>query len=445
MNFSYKAIAVFAFYSLISTAAHSAQRSHANIFNDNDSAIVTPDSAQYTTALKSGSLYQLALDAPDNLLYVSWGYRLGTHPDAGILAFGLNDLKAKGFIKNISDVYALSLDKVNNRLLAEHTVSRKMEDGKVLKGNSFDVVSLNNGAKLVDTTEIDKGKKDRNTFRSHYIFGDAHGNVFISSESKPKKGGPEGMQKITKYDSSGHELWQSKPFPGLVAAMIYHGRIIAGANDVYEIDINNGKINERPYAMKPADDQARYMSFAKGNGVIYATSFTREKPTSKSEHKEFNNVYVIEQGRSAKGFSTVKFKNNVGVGSTGLAFNANMNQLYTANFNDNTISIIDVSDKNDLTNYKNILIKGAWGVNSIVYRNHDKKTDIYVGIKGGHGENVKHTDKGMDDVKLAKITLDNQAKNTASWCSISILNVKSNKFEYKGKQCEVENEEITKS
>ncbi|EAM4650757.1 hypothetical protein EGD29_23905, partial [Salmonella enterica] len=57
---------------------------------------------------------------------------------------------------------------------------------------------------------------------------------------------------------------------------------------------------------------------------------------------------------------------------------------------------------------------------------------------GGHGKNVKYTDQGMDDVKLAKITLNNKYANTSLWCKISIMDIKSNTFDYKEHQCDIQ-------
>ncbi|HGB3676394.1 TPA: hypothetical protein ACIVDA_004454, partial [Salmonella enterica subsp. enterica serovar Muenchen] len=147
---------------------------------------------------------------------------------------------------------------------------------------------------------------------------------------------------------------------------------------------------------------------------------------------------VIEKGKTAKGFSTVTYKNNIGVGSTSLSVNPERKQLYSANFNDNTISIVDIKNKTDLSKYKNIFIQDAWGINAVAYVNSDNNTYIYATIKGGHGKNVKYTDQGMDDVKLAKITLNKKYVNTSSWCKISIMDIKSNTFDYKERQCTIQ-------
>ncbi|EBS4549500.1 hypothetical protein DQK32_27220, partial [Salmonella enterica subsp. enterica serovar Newport] len=300
--------------------------------------LIPPESIEYINAIKSGSAYQLAVDPKNNLIYISWGYRLGSNPVAGILAFELDNLKAKGFINGVHDVYGLAFDQRNKRLLAEHTVSRKTEEGKLLTGNSFDIISLKDGTKLTKTIEIDREKKDRNAFNSHYIFVNDIGDIFISSESKPKNGGPDGMQKITKYNSAGAEVWQTKAFPGLVAALISDDKLIAGVNDLYEISLSDGTINKTLYASKPDNDDARYMALAKGDNLIYAASFSKLENIAPKK-RSYDNIYVIEKGKSAKGFSTITYKESVGVGSTSLIVNPERKELYTANFNDNTISI----------------------------------------------------------------------------------------------------------
>lgn len=435
MKVIHKISAVCLSLSLISISSYSKQEVNGNIFNQGGDNLIRADSARYMNAIKSGSVYQLVADPQNNLLYMSWGYRLGSHPDAGIIAFELDNLKAKGFINGIHDVYGLAFDKKNNRLLAEHTVSRKTDDGEILKGNSFDIINLKDGSNLVKTIEIDQDKKYRDTFNSHYIFSNNNGDIFISSESKPKRGGPEGMQKIIKYDSSGAEIWQTKAFPGLVAALISDNYIIAGVNDIYEISIKDGNINKTLYARKPENSDARYMTLAQGDSVIYASSFSRPE-NMKPDGSSYNNIYVIEKEKAAKGFSTVSYRNSVGVGSTGIIVNPETKQLYTANFNDNTLSIIDIKNKHDLSKYKNIFIKNGWGINTVTYVNSSDKTYIYAGIKGGHGENMKHTED-IHDVKLAKITLNNKATDLSLWCKISVLDIKSNKFDYTDQQCEV--------
>ncbi|ECL5068343.1 beta-propeller fold lactonase family protein [Salmonella enterica] len=437
MNVIHKVSAVCLSLSLISISAYSSQEVNDNIFNEGGDNLIRPESTEYMNAIKSGSAYQLAVDPKSNLIYMSWGYRLGSNPDAGIMAFELDKLKAKGFIKGVQDVYGLAFDKRNNRLLAEHTVSRKTEEGELLTGNSFDIISLKDGTKLVKTIEIDQGKKERNTFNSHYIFVNNTGDIFISSESKPKNGGPEGMQKITKYDSSGAEVWQTKAFPGLVATLISNDRIIAGANDIYEISLADGTISKSLYASKPDNSDARYMALAKGDNLIYAASFSRPK-NIKPDQRSYDNIYVIEKGKAAKGFSTVTYKNSVGVGSTSLIINPQRKELYTANFNDNTISIVDIKNKTNLSRYKNIFIQDAWGINAVTYVNSGDNTYIYAAIKGGHGKNVKHTDKDMDDVKLAKIILNSKAANPSSWCKISVMDIKSNTFDYEEHQCDIQ-------
>lgn len=428
------------FFSFFSPFVLSAQNDNDNVFNSESDMIVRPDNENYKKTMSSGSIYEIAIDKENSLIYASWGYRLGTNPMVGIVAFDIDTLKAKGFIKNIRDVYGLAFDAKNNRLLAEHTVTRKIGDGDFLQGNSFDVISLANGRKLIDTVEVDKDKKDRDYFNSHYIFPIEDGGVILSSESKPKKGGPENMQKITKYNSSGHELWQSKPFPGLVAALISDQKIIAGSNDLYEIDMRDGSINPALYAKRPLNDEARYMALAQGKGVVYATSFIHLSENDLTTKKQpYKNIYVIEKGKPATGFSTVSFDQSFGIGSTGLAFNAETNQLYTANFNDSTISIINTKNPRDLNDYKNIRLKDSWGVNSIAYNNHDGKVDIYVGIKGGHGKNVKHTEQDADDVKLAKITINSKFFEPLSWCKISVFDIKSDRYDYYNTDCDVLN------
>ncbi|EBP3056782.1 TPA: beta-propeller fold lactonase family protein [Salmonella enterica subsp. enterica serovar Reading] len=437
MKFIHKSTAICLSLSFISISAYSTQEINKNIFNIGGNNLTLPESTEYMNVIKSGSAYQLVVDPKSNLIYMSWGYRLGSNPVAGILAFELDSLKAKGFINGVHDVYGLAFDQKNNRLLAEHTVSRKTEEGELLTGNSFDIISLKDGTKLTNTIEIDQGKKERNTFNSHYIFVNDIGDIFISSESKPKNGGAVGMQKITKYDSSGTEIWQTKPFPGLVAALISNDKLIAGVNDLYEINLNDGAINKSLYSSKPDNGEARYMALAKGDDLIYAASFSKVD-NIKSNQKNYDNIYVIEKGKAAKGFSTVTYKNNVGVGSTSLSVNPERKELYSANFNDNTISIVDIKNKTNLNKYKNIFIQDAWGINAVTYVNFDNNTYIYATIKGGHGKNVKHTDQGMDDVKLAKITLNKKYINTSSWCKISIMDIKSNTFDYKGRQCTIQ-------
>ncbi|ASG74521.1 beta-propeller fold lactonase family protein [Salmonella enterica] len=432
-----KASAICLSLSFFSISAYCAQELNRNIFNVGGNNLTLPESAEYMNAIKSGSAYQLAVDPKSNLLYMSWGYRLGSNPVAGILAFELDNLKAKGFINGIHDVYGLDFDQKNNRLLAEHTVSRKTEEGELLTGNSFDIISLKDGTKLTNTIEIDQGKKERNTFNSHYIFVNDIGDIFISSESKPKHGGPDGMQKITKYDSSGTEVWQTKAFPGLVAALISNDKIIAGANDLYEINLSDGAISKSLYASKPENGDARYMALAKGDNLFYAASFSKPENIKPNQIK-YDNIYVIEKRKAAKGFSTVTNKKTVGVGSTSLIVNPERKELYTANFNDNTISVINIKNKTDLSIYKNIFIQDAWGINAVAYVNSNDNTYIYAAIKGGHGKNVKYTDQGIDDVKLAKITLNNKHANTSSWCKISIMDIKSNTFDYKEHQCDIQ-------
>ncbi len=435
MKFIHKASVIC--LSFICISAYSAQKLNQNIFNVGGVNLTLPESTEYMSAIKSGSAYQLAVDPKNNLLYMSWGYRLGSNPVAGILAFELDSLKAKGFINGVHDVYGLAFDQKNNRLLAEHTVSRKTEEGTLLTGNSFDIISLKDGTKLTNTIEIDQEKKERNTFNSHYIFINDIGDIFISSESKPKHGGPDGMQKITKYDSSGTEVWQTKPFPGLVAALISNEKLIAGANDLYEISLSDGAISKSLYASKPENGDARYMAMAKGDNVIYATYFSKSDNIKPNQTK-YDNIYVIEKGKTAKGFSTVTNNKTVGAGSTGLIVNPERKELYTANFNDNTISVIDIKNKTDLSIYKNIFIQDAWGINAVTYINSSDKTYIYAAIKGGHGKNVKHTEQGINDVKLAKITLNSKKANTSSWCKISIMDIKSNTFDYKEHQCNIQ-------
>ncbi|EHI3120786.1 beta-propeller fold lactonase family protein [Salmonella enterica] len=439
MKFLYKSLAIY--LSFFSIYSYSAQGLNINIFNDDGNNLIPPESIEYINAIKSGSAYQLAVDPKNNLIYISWGYRLGSNPVAGILAFELDNLKAKGFINGVHDVYGLAFDQRNKRLLAEHTVSRKTEEGKLLTGNSFDIISLKDGTKLTKTIEIDREKKDRNAFNSHYIFVNDIGDIFISSESKPKNGGPDGMQKITKYNSAGAEVWQTKAFPGLVAALISDDKLIAGVNDLYEISLSDGTINKTLYASKPDNDDARYMALAKGDNLIYAASFSKLENIAPKK-RSYDNIYVIEKGKSAKGFSTITYKESVGVGSTSLIVNPERKELYTANFNDNTISIVDIKNKTNLSQYKNIFIKDAWGVNAVTYLNVGDNTNIYATIKGGHGKNVKYTDHGIDDVKLAKITLNSKAANTSSWCTISVIDIKSNTFDYKEHQCNIQKNAI---
>lgn len=441
MKVIHKLSAICLSLSLISISAYSAQELNGNIFNEGDGNLTLPGSTEYMNAIKSGSAYQLAVDPKSNLLYMSWGYRLGSNPDAGIIAFELDNLKAKGFINGVRDVYGLAFDQRNNRLLAEHTVSRKTVKGELLNGNSFDIINLRDGSKLAKTIEVDQGKEERNTFNSHYIFVNNSSDIFISSESKPKKGGPEGMQKITKYDSSGAEVWQTKAFPGLVAALISDDKIIAGVNDIYEISLADGTISKSLYASKPDNSSARYMALAKGDNIVYAASFSR-KENIMPDGISYDNIYVIEKGKTAKGFSTVTYRNPVGVGSTSLIVNPERKELYSANFNDNTISIIDIKNKTNLSMYKNIFIQDAWGINTVIYVNSNDKTYIYAVIKGGHGKNVKHTDKDMDDVKLAKITLNNKAANSPLWCKISVMDIKSNTFDYVENQCDIQNNKL---
>lgn len=164
MKFIHKASAICLSLSFFSISAYSAQELNRNIFNVGGNNLTLPDSAEYMNAIKSGSAYQLAVDPKSNLLYMSWGYRLGSNPVAGILAFELDNLKAKGFINGIHDVYGLDFDQKNNRLLAEHTVSRKTEEGELLTGNSFDIISLKDGTKLTNTIEIDQEKKRKEHF-----------------------------------------------------------------------------------------------------------------------------------------------------------------------------------------------------------------------------------------------------------------------------------------
>ncbi|EGM1627828.1 hypothetical protein IRP16_004408 [Salmonella enterica] len=416
-------------------AVYGSEQLNDNIFIHGGDNLITPEKAEYVRALKSGSVYQLVADPDNNLLYISWGYRLGANPDAGILAFDLNSLKARGYIKNVRDVYSLALDKTRNQLLAEHTVSRTIRGSTFLKGNSFDIIDLDRGSKRIQTIELDQRKKERLAFNSHYILTDKDGNIFVSSESKPSKGGPEGMQKITKYDYTGRELWQTRAFPGLVAALISKESVIAGVDDIYEINIKNGVISKSLYARGPVDENARYMMMAHGDNVIYATSFLR--PKTAPDNSKYNNIYIIEKGKAAKGFSTVRYTNSVGVGSTGLVVNLDKKELYTANFNNNTLSVIDITKKNNLNKYRNIFIKDAWGINSIAYVNAGDKTYVYAGIKGGHGRNIKHTDKNVDDVKIAKITLNSKNQDRFLWCRISVLDIKSNKFDYIDRQCDI--------
>lgn len=425
-------------FALLSQAAFSAEPASANVFNHPNANIVKPDAESYLASIKAGSIYQMAVDNPENLLYVSWGYRLGDNPDAGVLAFSLDDLQAKGFLKSVRDVYALGLDEHNNRLLAEHTVSRKLNGGDALVGNSFDVISLADGAKITGPVLIDDRSAERDKFRSHYIFSDKAGNILVSSESRPKKGGPENKQKITMYNSAGKQVWQSKPFPGLVAALVSDGTIIAGADDLYQLDAKTGRVSDKPYAKKPQKGQARYMSLVQGDGVIYASSFRKNDKKDAASNAPYENIYVISKGQASKGFSTVKSHDALGVGSVGLAYNPLRKQLYSANFNDNTVSVIDASRPAKLDHYKNIAIKDAWAINSVVYRNAGEATNIYVGIKGGHGKNVKDTGKNLDDVKIAKITLTG-TPDDKSWCKISVLDVKSNKFDYQDRQCDLVN------
>ncbi|HFJ2162971.1 TPA: hypothetical protein ACGTPM_003132, partial [Salmonella enterica] len=76
--------------------------------------------------------------------------------------------------------------------------------------------------------------------------------------------------------------------------------------------------------------------------------------------------------------------------------------------------------------------------NSVTYVNSNDNTYIYAAIKGGHGGNIKYTDQGMDDVKLAKITLNSKAANTSSWCKISVMDIKSNTLDYKERLCNIQ-------
>ncbi|HEC8062488.1 TPA: hypothetical protein R4B11_004724, partial [Salmonella enterica subsp. enterica serovar Potsdam] len=62
------------------------------------------------------------------------------------------------------------------------------------------------------------------------------------------------------------------------------------------------------------------------------------------------------------------------------------------------------------------------------------KTDIYVSVKGGHGENVKKTEES-DDVKLAKLTIDEGILGASPWCKISILDIKSDTYDQKDEDC----------
>lgn len=436
MKFHHKSLLIC--LSLFSILSCSAQEYHQNIFNVGGHNLTLSECDEYMNAIKSGSAYQLAVDTKSNLLYMSWGYRLGTNPVAGILAFDLETLKAKGFISGIHDVYGLAFDKKNNRLLAEHTVSRKTETGKLLTGNSFDIIRLQDGTKLTNTIELDKGTEERSHFNSHYIMVNDIGDIFISSESKPKQGGPEGMQKITKYNSYGIEIWQTVPFPGLVAALVYDNYIIAGVNDLYEINTQNGLVNRKLYSRNTNKD-ARYMALAKGDNLVYAASLSKLGLQQDNNKKKYNNIYVLEKGKLAKGFSTLQNKGLVGTGSTSIAVNDARQELYTANFNDHTISIVNTKNKTDLSQYKNIFIKNAWGINYVTYINSGENTYLYAVIKGGHGHNIKHTEQGVDDVKLAKITLNRKEINSKSWCTISLLDIKSNTFDYKGKQCDVYN------
>ncbi|HFP3769808.1 TPA: YncE family protein [Escherichia coli] len=438
MQFNHKSLLICLSLSLFSIPSYSAQECPQNIFNVGGHNLTLPESYEYVNGIKSGSAYQLVVDTKSNLLYMSWGYRLGSNPIAGILAFDLESLKAKGFISGIHDVYGLAFDKKNNRLLAEHTVSRKTEADKLLTGNSFDIIRLKDGTKLTNTIEIDKGKQGRSHFNSHYILVNDIGDIFISSESKPKHGGPEGMQKITKYNSSGIEIWQTVAFPGLVAVLIYDNNIIAGVNDLYEINTKDGSVNRELYSRNTNKD-ARYMALAKGDNLVYAASFSKLGLQQENNKKKYNNIYVLEKGKLAKGFSTLQNKGLVGTGSTSIAVNDARQELYTANFNDHTISIVNTKNKTDLSQYKNIFIKNAWGVNYVTYINSGENTYLYAVIKGGHGHNIKHTEQGVDDVKLAKITINRKEINSESWCTISLLDIKSNTFDYKGKQCDVHN------
>ncbi|HEH8789788.1 TPA: beta-propeller fold lactonase family protein, partial [Salmonella enterica] len=176
------------------------------------------------------------------------------------------------------------------------------------------------------------------------------------------------MQKITKYNSSGTEVWQTKAFPGLVAALISNDKIIAGANDLYEISLSDGAISKSLYASKPENGDARYMALVKGDNLVYAASFSKLENIKPNQIK-YDNVYVIEKGKAAKGFSTVTNNKTVGVGSTSLIVNPERKELYTANFNDNTISVINIKNKADLSIYKNIFIQDAWGINAVTYVN----------------------------------------------------------------------------
>ncbi|HHX0267633.1 TPA: hypothetical protein ACU3VF_004995 [Escherichia coli] len=436
MKFIHKASVIFLSFSFFSISASSAQELDGNIFNIGGDNLTKPENYEYMNAIKAGSAYQLVVDPKSNLLYMSWGYRLGSNPVAGILAFELDTLKAKGFINGIHDVYGLDFDQKNNRLLAEHTVDRKTETGELLTGNSFDIINLKDGTKLTNTIEIDQEKKERHTFNSHYIFVNDIGDIFISSESKPKHGGPDGMQKITKYDSSGIKIWQTVAFPGLVAALIYDNHIIAGKNELYEINIKNGTVNPELYSCNP-NKNARYIDLAKGDNLVYAASFSKSSLPQDND-KQYNNIYVLEKGKLAKGFSTVKNKGFFGLGSTSIAVNNARHELYTANFNDHTISIVNIKNKTNLSQYKNIFIKNSWGINYVTYINSGYNTYLYAAIKGGHGNNIKHTEQGVDDVKLAKITINRKAVNSESWCTISLLDIKSNTFDYQGQICDVE-------
>lgn len=421
--------------SFFSLCAFSAQGN--NVFNAESNMIIRPDDVNYKFTISSGSIYQIAVDTKNKLVYASWGYRLGKNPVAGILAFDIDSLNPKGVIKDIRDVYSIDYDEKNNRLLAEHTVSRKADDGDILNGNSFDVIGLNNGKKIIDTVVVDKGKTERSYFNSHYIFGLPNGNIVLSSESSPRTGGPENMQRITMYNSTGHELWQSKPFPGLVATLISGEKIIAGANELYEISMVDGSVNNSPYSLKSVNDEARYISLVQGDDVIYATSFYHgNKNKVNTDKGKYKNIYVIEKGKAAKGFSTVSFNDSFGTGSTGITYNPKMKHLYTANFNDGSISIINTENSRNLNDYVNVKIKGAWGVNSVVYRNNDNKTDIYVSVKGGHGENVKKTEES-DDVKLAKLTIDGGILGPTPWCKISMLDIKSGTYDQKDEDCDI--------
>lgn len=65
----------------------------------------------------------------------------------------------------------------------------------------------------------------------------------------------------------------NQTIPGTCAALISNDKLIAGANDLYEISLSDGAISKSLYASKPENGDARYMAMAKGDNVIYATSF----------------------------------------------------------------------------------------------------------------------------------------------------------------------------